>query len=190
MSGSPVYIEGKLLGAVAYAWPFGKEPIAGITPFVQMRQYAEAYEKREIAEKETTKRIGLAEPWRIDGRSFDSVTVTDRFTGPEPKLEDGLWMMPLRTPLAVSGLSERSLAVLKDTLAPYGLVPMQGGGVGGDVPDAEKNVALQPGGVLSIGLITGDFDMSGLGTTTHIDGKRVYGWGHPMMGLGACDFPS
>ena len=66
---------------------------------------------------------------------------------------------------------------------------MQGGAVGGDVPEADRNVALQPGGVLSIGMITGDFDMSGLGTVTHIEGKRVYGWGHPMMGLGACDFP-
>src|SRR3954447_9505103 len=51
MSGSPVYVEGKLLGAVAYAWPFGKEPIAGVTPFCQMQSYAESYERRDQIEK-------------------------------------------------------------------------------------------------------------------------------------------
>src|SRR5262249_43329588 len=49
--------------------------------------------------------------------------------------------------------------------------------------------ALSPGGALSVALITGDFDMSGIGTVTHIEGKRVYGWGHPFFGLGACEFP-
>src|ERR1022692_3866263 len=47
MSGSPIYIDGKLLGAVAYAWTFGKEPIAGVTPFSQMVSFAEAYERRD-----------------------------------------------------------------------------------------------------------------------------------------------
>src|SRR5215471_16193153 len=51
MSGSPVYIDNKLLGAVAYAWAFGKEPIAGITPFSQMHGFVEAYERRDIAEE-------------------------------------------------------------------------------------------------------------------------------------------
>lgn len=189
MSGSPVYIEGKLLGAVAYAWPFGKEPIAGITPFAQMHEFVEAYEKRDLTRKDEPKRIGLADPLRIDGRAFDAVTVSDGFSGPQPGPEDGVWLVPLRTPLAVTGMSERSIAALKGNLAPYGLVPAQGGAVGGHVPEKEREVRLEPGGVLSIAMITGDFDMSGLGTVTHIEGKRVYGWGHPMMGLGACEFP-
>src|ERR1700691_4578114 len=49
MSGSPVYIDGKLVGAVAYAWPFGKEPIAGVTPFSQMEGFVEAFERRDVA---------------------------------------------------------------------------------------------------------------------------------------------
>jgi hypothetical protein len=189
MSGSPVFIEGKLLGAVAYAWPFGKEPIAGITPFVQMHQFAEAYEKRDLAEKDHPKPIGLHRPLRLDGREFDSVRVSHGFAGPQPRPEDGLWLAPLKAPLAVSGMTERSLEALKDVMAPYGLIPVQGGAVGAEVPRADREVALEPGGVLSVAMVTGDFDMSGLGTVTHIEGKRVYGWGHPMMGLGACDFP-
>src|SRR5206468_4834957 len=51
MSGSPVYIENKLLGAVAYGWAYGKDPIAGITPFCQMQSFAESYERRDLAEQ-------------------------------------------------------------------------------------------------------------------------------------------
>src|SRR5438034_8677756 len=68
MSGSPIYINGKLLGAVAYAWAFGKEPIAGVTPFCQMVEFAAAHERREIAAaKEKPKRFGLARPILLDG---------------------------------------------------------------------------------------------------------------------------
>src|SRR5207253_10888315 len=53
----------------------------------------------------------------------------------------------------------------------------------------EKDAALEPGGPLAIAMITGDFDLSGIGTVTHIEGNRVYGFGHPFMGLGSCEFP-
>src|SRR5437016_10151421 len=68
MSGSPVTIDGKLLGAVAYAWAFGKEPIAGVTPFSQMHGYVEAYEKRDLVEQAAkARRVGLKTPLVIDG---------------------------------------------------------------------------------------------------------------------------
>src|SRR6516162_3573115 len=76
MSGSPIYIDGKLLGAVAYAWPFGKEPIAGITPFCQMYSYVESYERRDLVEKQEPSRVGLRKPLVIDGTEFDTVTVS------------------------------------------------------------------------------------------------------------------
>src|SRR5262249_44125762 len=68
MSGSPVYIEGKLLGAVAYAWAFGKEPIAGITPFSQMHAFVEAYERRDLAQQAKPTRLGLGTTLRLGGR--------------------------------------------------------------------------------------------------------------------------
>src|SRR5262249_24883845 len=76
MSGSPVYLNDKLLGAVAYAWAFGKEPIAGITPFCQMHDYVAAYERRDLAEQVRPTRIGLHRPLRVGGRDFDTVTVS------------------------------------------------------------------------------------------------------------------
>jgi hypothetical protein len=189
MSGSPVYIEGKLLGAVAYAWPFGKEPIAGVTPFSQMHGYVESYERRDLAEEGKPTRVGLRAPLTIDGQKFDTVTVSQGFDDPQPAAADGLWMVPLRTPLSSSGFTPHSLALLRDQCRSAGMVPMQGGAVSGKVAAEEKNTPLEPGGPLAVALVTGDFDLSGIGTVTHIEGSRVYGWGHPFFGLGTCEFP-
>src|SRR5262249_9755821 len=76
-----------------------------------------------------------------------------------------------------------------DRLHGTGMVPMIGGAVTAKVAEHEKNVAIEPGAALTVALITGDFDISGIGTVTHVEGKRVYGWGHPFFGVGTCDFP-
>jgi hypothetical protein len=189
MSGSPVYLQGKLLGAVAFAWPYGKEPIAGITPFVQMRDFVASYERRDLAEKGQPRKVGLAKPVVLDGKEYQEVTVSDNFE-PTPQAADGLWMVPLRTPLVTSGMSPRVLSGMRSEFNRMGMVPMQGGAVAAtNLTEVERNAPLEPGGGLVAAMITGDFDMSGIGTVTHIDGKRVYGWGHPFMGLGGCEFP-
>ena len=190
MSGSPIFIQGKLLGAVAYAWAYGKEPIAGVTPFSQMHSFAAASERRDVAaDKSKPTRIGLAKPILLDGRAYNDVTISDDYRDPQPAAADGIWMVPLKTPLMTTGMSRRSVAVLGEHFQQFGLVPMQGGAAASNIPAAERNIPLQAGGALSVSLITGDFDMSGIGTVTHIEGKRVYGWGHPFMGVGGCDLP-
>ena len=189
MSGSPVYVQGKLLGAVAFAWQFSKEPIAGITPFAQMQAFAANYEKKDLNEKVPAKKVGLAAPVDIDGQRFLAATVSEDFEAGPQREADGLWMTPLRTPLAATGFTPRSLANLRTQLAGFGLVPMQGGGAAANIPEEERNIPLQAGGALSVAMVTGDFDLSGIGTVTHIEGKRVYGWGHPFFGIGPCELP-
>ncbi|MFN4258239.1 MAG: SpoIVB peptidase S55 domain-containing protein [Gemmataceae bacterium] len=190
MSGSPVSIDGKLLGAVAYAWAFGKEPIAGVTPFSQMHAYVEAYERQDLVEQEDApRRVGLRQPLLIDGARYDAVTVSPRFENPQAATADGMWLMPLRTPVAATGFTAHSLRLLHERWGNSGLLPVQGGGAGALVAEAARQLPLQPGGPLAVALVTGDFDLSGIGTVTHIEGKRVYGWGHPFLSLGTCDFP-
>jgi hypothetical protein len=189
MSGSPVYIDNKLVGAIAYAWPFGKEPIAGITPFSQMHAFVEAFDRREQAARGKPMRVGLREPVRIGGREYDAVTVSGSFDEPAAGDRDGLWMAPLRTPLAATGFTRNSLKLLAEHTGRFGLVPMTGGATTARVNDEEKDVTIEAGGPLAVSLISGDFDLSGIGTVTHVEGTRVYGWGHPFMSLGACQLP-
>jgi hypothetical protein len=188
MSGSPVYIDNKLVGAVAYAWPHGKEPIAGITPFCQMNGFVEAFERRDTIRAAKPARVGLRQPLVIDGKEFDSVTVAQGFEEEREK-KDGLWMMPLRTPLSAAGFTENSLKLLHERCGRFGLIPVQGGAAPARIADEEKNAPLEPGSPLAVALIRGDFDLSGIGTVTHVEGDRVYGWGHPFLSLGSCEFP-
>jgi hypothetical protein len=189
MSGSPVYLDNKLVGAVAYAWPYGKEPIAGITPFSQMNGFVEAFERRDGIRANKPTRVGLRQPLVIDGKEFDNVTVAQGFEEAKPTAADGLWMMPLRTPLAATGFTKNSLKLLHERCDSFGLTPMQGGAAPARIAEEEKDTPLEPGSPLAVSLIRGDFDLSGIGTVTHVEGNRVYGWGHPFMGLGSCEFP-
>lgn len=190
MSGSPVTIDGKLLGAVAFGWEFAKDPIAGITPFSQMVQYVRSNDKRIAAEArdrlDGTGTAMLDEPWNLD-----RAPALDRGPmGPIAVSGGGLGgMKPIATPLAATGFSPRALAVLSESLAPLNMAPMAGGAATDEVLKREGDRPLVPGSPLSIAMVTGDFDLSGIGTVTHVEGDRVYGFGHPMYSLGACEFP-
>jgi hypothetical protein len=189
MSGSPVYIENKLLGAVAYAWPYGKEPIAGITPFCQMDGFVEAFERRDLLRANKPTRVGLRQPLVIEGQEFDTITIAQGFEEATPTWSDGLWLMPLRTPLSATGFTKNSLKLLHERCGSFGLLPIQSGAAPARIVNAEKDAALEPGSPLAVSLIRGDFDLSGIGTVTHVEGDRVYGWGHPFLSLGSCEFP-
>jgi hypothetical protein len=189
MSGSPIYIDGKLLGAVAYAWAFGKEPIAGVTPFSQMHGFVESYERRDLVERQQPTKVGLRAPVSVGGAEFSSATVSEGYDELQPTAGDSLWMLPLRTPVVASGFTAHSLALLKDRFREHGWMPVQGGAAGSAIPEADQNAPLQPGSPLAVTLIRGDFDLSGIGTVTHVEADRVYGWGHPFFGLGTCEFP-
>lgn len=196
MSGSPIRIDGKLLGAVAFAWEFGKDPIAGVTPFQQTVQYVRANDRRLAAE--ALDRAGEG-PTHASRSSFS--TIIDGFgedAAADPALSDmpravsgggAAGMVPIATPLAAAGFSPRALAMLETRLRPLGMAPMAGGGAGDEIIKREGDKPLVPGAPLSIAMVTGDFDLSGIGTVTHVEGDRVYGFGHPMFSLGACEFP-
>jgi hypothetical protein len=187
MSGSPVYVGDKLLGAVAFAWAYGKEPIAGLTPFCQMQEYVAGLPKKRPGGGPAT-RVGLGERLYLGGKEFDSVTVAQGHEAP-PADAEGLWLTPLATPLAATGFTPYSLRLLRERCGDMGLLPVQTGGAAPAVTEQEKNAVLEPGAPLAVGLITGDFDLSGIGTVTHVEGDRVYGWGHPFMSLGYCELP-
>jgi hypothetical protein len=195
MSGSPIYIEGKLLGAVAFAWEFAKDPIAGVTPFAQMIQYVRSNDRRVAAEAKDKPARGIHAAARaivplIDGLGTEGTEVPLWSTIPVPVSGGGLGgMTPIVTPLAASGFGPRALSYLSDRLRPLGMAPMAGGGAMDRILREEGDRPLVPGSPLSVALVTGDFDLSGIGTVTHVEGDRVYGFGHPMFGLGACDLP-
>jgi hypothetical protein len=194
MSGSPIYIDGKLMGAVAFAWEFAKDPIAGVTPFEQMVKYVRSSDKRIAAEskeegKHAESRAASLAGWPvIAGLTTEEPSVDD--LGPISISGGALaGMRPIATPVAATGFTPRALAFLEQRFRPLGMAPMSGGAASKQVVIEEGDKPLVPGSPLSIAMVTGDFDLSGIGTVTHVEGDRVYGFGHPMFSLGTCDFP-
>ena len=126
MSGSPIYIDGKLLGAVAFAWEFAKDPIAGVTPFSQMCQYVRSNDRRIAAESKG--RAGgkfhaasFGVPLLIDGLADDAPIKTLSSEQPITVAGGGVGgMTPIITPLAASGFGPRALNLLSDRLRPAG----------------------------------------------------------------------
>jgi hypothetical protein len=167
MSGSPVYIEGKLMGAIAYGWSFAKEPLAGVTPIEFM-----------LAERERPDRPP-PDPYQAESRAPAAPAETTASR-----------LQPVAIPLSVSGASEASLTYLGEELQPFGLHPVRAGGGGGKAgAGAPLPKTLIPGAAVGVALIQGDMTTTAMGTLTYADGKRVLAFGHPMMGIGAVNLP-
>ena len=207
MSGSPVYVGGRLMGAIAYGWSFSKEPLGGVTPIETM--LAERNRPRrsnrdlftEIA-PDGLRTLTLAEGGaggaavaiaavcrQSAGATTRSVAGTGAGTGagsPEPHL------VRVAVPLSVSGFDPRVMGELPAEFRAEGLVPVQGAGVGGLRTRNDKGAAagrLQPGSAIGIELVRGDMSMVGTGTVTYIDHDGVLAFGHPMFGAGEIYLP-
>lgn len=178
MSGSPVTIDGRLIGAVAFSFPWAKLPIAGVQPIEQMLEVTDEHARSEpeppvvargpASHTVPLETLGLAElPPEAAGRtSFD--------------------LQPIRTPVTVSGAGPRTLARLRRELEPRGMVAVQGGAA--DAAEA-PHARLAPGAPIGVVLMRGDMEMAAMGTITDVRGDRVYGFGHSMFGLGPADYP-
>jgi hypothetical protein len=161
MSGSPVYIDGKLLGALSYRiGQFSKEPIAGITPIAQM------LDVRDMGG-------GTTGPTEI-AKSDASADVN-------------MDIHPIETPLSLSGFSPEALKPFRDRLAAIGLTAVDG--VGGGAPDLKQPEPLVPGSAVSALLVTGDLEMAATCTVTYIDAKQLLACGHPISQSGAVSMP-
>lgn len=190
MSGSPIYIDGKLIGAYAYGWEFGRDPVAGVTPIASM-----------IAELRRPRRTpagvipGLGTPFEIAPAAAPRArweTLSRNALAartPVPTAYGSL--VPAMTPMAVTGMGARATEHLAEALAPFGLVPLQGAGGGGTAqPPADAPTRYENGGAVGVRMIQGDISGNVTGTVTLATPEGVMAFGHPMMGLGETAFPA
>ena len=179
MSGSPVYLGGKLVGAIAYGWSFSKEPIIGIQPIEQM---LEAWGASPPARPAPT---APPRPLVVRGKHVAQVRLgSSSAPGKEPP--NTLTLRPLGGLLQVSGLNHRASARLAKELEQYGVRVAESSG-GGALDDLHP--ALVPGASLGVQLVRGDIDISGLGTVTYVEGGKLLAFGHPFFQFGSIDAP-
>jgi hypothetical protein len=185
MSGSPVYISNRLIGAVAFSWSFSKEAIAGITPIADMlTTLDQPPPTNDFPSPDFVPRSGPGGGTGDAGRQAKD----ERYTF------SGIELKRVLTPLVFSGVDDRLLEVARSGFEDLSFLPVAGG-ADGDAPGdssvgatAGTNPFL-PGSAVAIRLVTGDVNVSGVGTVTWVDGRRLLIFGHPMFQRGACAFP-
>ncbi|HEX8246931.1 MAG TPA: SpoIVB peptidase S55 domain-containing protein [Pyrinomonadaceae bacterium] len=192
MSGSPVYIDGKLVGAISYSFPFSKEPICGITPVEQM---ITIFEQNTGAKRTTStpRAVSFAElastEWKPNFPRAASVA-SSLSASSIPSIA-GQTFQPIATPLTFSGFSQETLNVFAPQLMSVGLLPVASVGGGAKMTPMEKynDKTLQGGTSVSMQLTRGDYSLAAAGTVTFRDGEKVYAFGHPFLSLGTSDLP-
>src|SRR5882724_3556310 len=215
MSGSPAYIDGKLVGAVAYGFPFSKEPIGGITPIQQMvdifrdnspappktAQVNKKYSFSDLAVAASTGTSQLPGPQlpatqlpvtQLPAPMIPSTTIGTEY-GAVPSMAPyiGQTLKPIATPLSFSGITPEALQQFWPQLQSYGLVPLaSNSGTAKITPlvPASKDT-LAPGTSISVQLVRGDYTIDAQGTVTWRDGDKIYAFGHPFLGIGSSDMP-
>lgn len=184
MSGSPVYIDGKLVGAVAMAFPFAKDPIAGIRPIEAMLRTSTA------ATPPPSSPSPPAAGQRPAALALNERDLTRRIPRPEAVTSGEARMIDIATPLSFGGFSRATLDAFAPQLRSLGLEPRQGVTSGGKVEPAMGNPAdLKPGSMISVQLMSGDLSVGADGTVTHIDGNRIYAFGHRFLDIGSTALP-
>lgn len=197
MSGSPVYIGERLVGAIAYSFPFAKEPICGITPIAQMLSIFEQNQNIKFKSKEP-RAVSFAElaatDWKTNfpnSRRISSSLAANANSGSALNAIAGQTFQPIATPVAFNGFSQETLNQFTPQLLSAGLFPVSA--VGGATSISSLKTAnektLQGGAAVSMALVRGDASMAASGTVTMRDGDKIYAFGHPFLSLGTSDLP-
>lgn len=205
MSGSPIYINGKMVGAYAYGWSFGKEPVAGVTPIENMIEDMERPLPKALfgwpllpgkTEDAPQRPVALGAPHdestatRFAGNpgGYDLDQHASQLREKNPVSSRPGDLRRVATPLLMGGMSEVATQMARDLLGPLGLEPLQAGGQGG--VEASAPLHYEDGGAIAVQLISGDINASGLGTVTRVEGDRLVAFGHPMMNGGVSALPT
>ena len=179
MSGSPIYIDGKLIGALAYGWSFENDPMAGVTPIHNMiAQIKQPVLDRSLpaggASSRSSNPFGSS---NLPNTPF--AEASDNFSAPRPLL----------TPLSFAGFSPRVLERFAPKFERFGLLPVAAGGASGTVLP-RRNGDIEPGGALGVQVMRGDLNATAVGTATYVDKNRILAFGHPFFQGGSVQAPA
>ena len=193
MSGSPVYIDGKLVGAIGYTWGLTDHTVGLITPIESMLDIFKLNSvqdsERDIEIKEPEKKeISFSNPIKIDDREFSRINFAKSYmAAKELATESGtLVAYPAKTPLMVNGINGRALDNLMEDLGDYDLVPVKTGTAGST--GSENKVPLEPGSAIAVQMVRGDVNVSAIGTLTYKENNQILGFGHPFLQLGQVEY--
>jgi len=190
MSGSPIFIDDKVIGALAYGWQFAKEPICGITPIDEMLKIANAglpsgavpAASPRIIASEFLTAIGTAKPEAV----FEKIASS--FGAQQMSAVSGA--RPIAVPLSMSSFAPETIARFGKYLDTMGFVAVPSGASSTSTSQStDIKKTFKPGDSIAAVLLNGDFTVAATGTVTHVEGDRIYAFGHPFLDIGEINFP-
>jgi hypothetical protein len=184
MSGSPVYFDGKLAGALAFRiGEFSKEPIAGVTPIADMLEIS-ALDRSPAEETSAIKPSvnAVAGKTSAPGETFSLPGSAQDSDGKD----FANYLKPIETPLIFNGFSEQAIHLFAGQFASAGIVPVMGAG---SVSDDKQPEPLEAGSAVSAVLVRGDMDIEATCSVTYVDAQRLLACGHPLLQFGSVDLP-
>ena len=190
MSGSPVYIDGKLAGALAFRiGEFSKEPIAGITPIEEMLEVrdegrGDRVQGTELRAQNSAGRSEQGSGNKSDEARLTAVSLSKELGGVAAGSD---LIRPIDTPLVFSGFGPEALALWKEHTPGLGLTPVAG--LGGSSSETPQPDPIGPGSAVSAILVRGDLDISATCTVTYVDPKNLLACGHPITQFGQVSMP-
>jgi hypothetical protein len=177
MSGSPVYIDGKLVGALSLKLgTFTKEAIGGVTPIENMF---------DVEKASTVPLTPGAEAWAKGQPVAELPTTLPNEFVQTAAGNSGQFLIPIETPLISAGLYPQTLARFGSALSSWGMATMEGG----NAPPSPSDSQIQPGDMVGIDLVRGDLSLSAGCTVTTVQGNRLLACGHPLFGFGSVALP-
>jgi hypothetical protein len=197
MSGSPIFLNGKMAGAYAYGWTFGVEPVAGVTPIRSMLddldrplpKMLHGYPLQALPGKKTA-RVDSERRGRYAAADYSVFEHSKEMAAKVAPVEHrGAELSPVSTPLLLGGMNSGGLQIAEELFGRLGLSPLQAGGSAA----SEKKGKIEgyvDGGAIGVDLIRGDMSGMGLGTVTRVEGDRLVAFGHPMMEIGVTSLPT
>jgi hypothetical protein len=189
MSGSPVYINGKLLGAISLRISvFSPDAICGITP-IKLMLDVKSFDKSRPSDARTPDKLRqVADAMPVPDGLLAKVIAA----GSNGRFPESPMMTPIATPVTMSGFSDDSVNAFAPIFNQLGLTVAQGGAGGAlssNLPGPDWRTSLQPGESIAAVLVSGDMTMTAGGTVTYNDGNRVLAFGHSMFNLGPIEMP-
>jgi len=186
MSGSPVYFDGKLAGALAFRiGEFSKEPIAGVTPIEEMLEINALDHTSTRSQTPATLRANAADG-SLSHQNATAQTASPGERASVPAQSYSNYLTPIETPLVFNGFSADTLERYSSQFAAAGIVPVMGIGSASNRKQPEP---IEAGSAVSAVLVRGDMDIAATCTVTYVDPQRLLACGHPLLQFGEVDLP-
>ena len=200
MSGSPVYIDGKLVGAIAYGWALTDHKIGMVTPIADMLALWDINNGQAKPKLKVPAELQIpAEQPEEPEAPAEQPAIPEEPAAPAeqpaipeepaaPAEQPDMSANQAATPLMVSGFGEQSLKMLADKLKPYNLTPYA---VNSSMADTNNGIAyrtVEPGSTIGVQLVRGDVSVGALGTVTYVEGDKILAFGHPFLKRGEANY--